>query len=73
MAENGNKGWRGTPLDMGGRLDPYGIQEISLEYDSGDEDVFRPRLSKEFGSYELHQMSAYVESLTASMRKQQRQ
>jgi hypothetical protein len=56
---------------MGERLDPYGIQEISLEYDSGYEDVFRPRLSKEFGSYELHQMSAYVESLTTSMRKQQ--
>lgn len=72
MAEGGNKEWRGTPLDMRERLDPYGIQEVSLEYDSGNEDVFRPRLSKEFGSYELHQMSAYVESLTSSMRKQQR-
>lgn len=62
MTEEGRQ-WRGTPLDMGEKLDPYGIKEISIEYDTGDEDVFRPRLRREFGSYELHQASAYIESI----------
>jgi hypothetical protein len=55
--------WRGTPLDMGEKLDPYGIKELRIEYDTGDEDVFRPRLRREFGSYELQQASAYIESI----------
>jgi hypothetical protein len=55
--------WRGTPLDMGEKLDPYGINELRIEYDTGDEDVFRPRLRREFGSYELQQASAYIESI----------
>lgn len=61
MKEDGS--WRGTPLDMGENLDSYGIKELSIEYDTGDEDVFRPRLRREFGSYELHQMAAYIESI----------
>jgi hypothetical protein len=55
--------WRGTPLDRGEKLDPYGIKELRIEYDTGDEDVFRPRLRREFGSYELQQASAYIESI----------
>lgn len=58
-----SRSWQGTPLDMGENLDPYGIQELRIEYDTGDEDVFRPRLRREFGSYELHQTSAYIESI----------
>lgn len=50
-------------MDMGENLDSYGIKELSIEYDTGDEDVFRPRLRREFGSYELHQMAAYIESI----------
>lgn len=62
MAEE-ERQWRGTPLDMGEKLDPYGIKELRIEYDTGDEDVFRPRLRREFGSYELQQASAYIESI----------
>lgn len=62
MTEEARK-WQGTPLDMGEKLDPYGIQELCIEYDTGDEDIFRPRLRREFGSYELHQASAYIESI----------
>lgn len=62
MTEKGRQ-WQGTPLDMGERMDPYGIKELIIEYDTGDEDVFRPRLRQEFGSYELHQTSAYIESI----------
>ena len=58
-----SRNWRGTPLDMGENLDAYGILELSIEYETGDEDVFRPRLRREFGSYELQQMSAYIESI----------
>lgn len=62
MAEE-ERQWRGTPLDMGEKLDPYGIKELRIEYDTGDEDVFRPRLRREFGSYELQQASAYIEAM----------
>lgn len=58
-----SRNWQGTPLDMGENLDPYGIKELCIQYDTGDEDIFRPRLRREFGSYELQQVAAYVEHM----------
>lgn len=55
--------WQGTPLDMGENLDPNGVKELCIEYDTGDEGIFRPRLRQEFGSYELYQISAYIDSI----------
>lgn len=72
MTDTYRKTWEGSALDMGDRMDPYGIKSVTLEYDSGDKDVFRPRLREEFGSYELHQLAAYLETISGSMRKQQR-
>ncbi len=70
MAERDRATWRGSALDIGDRLDPYAIKNVSLEYDSGDKDVFRPRLREEYGSYELHQLAAYLETVAGHMRKQ---
>lgn len=70
MTQEASRNWQGTPLDMGEKLDPHGIQELRIEYDSGDEDVFRPKLRKEFGSYELHQMSAYIQSMVPRMSRE---
>jgi hypothetical protein len=55
-----------------GGMDPDGIKEIVIEFGSGDEDVFRPRRREEFGSYELHMMAAYLDSIAHSVRKGQR-
>jgi hypothetical protein len=70
--EGRDREWRGSPLDIaGGGLDPYGIREIVIEYDNGDHDTFRPLQREEFGSYELHMMGAYIDSITHSVRKGQ--
>ena len=53
-------------------MDPDGIKEIVIEFGSGDEDVFQPRRREEFGSYELHMMAAYLDSIAHSVRKGQR-
>ena len=53
-------------------MDAYGIKEVVLEFDNGDEDVFRPRMREEFGSYELHMMAAYLDSIAHSIRKGQK-
>ena len=72
MEEN-ERQWRGSPLDMAGNtVDAYGIKEVVLEYDNGDEDAFRPRMREEFGSYELHMMAAYLDSIAHSIRKGQK-
>lgn len=45
MAEESvNKQWRGTPLEMDRGMDPYGIKEIVLEFDTGEEEIMRPKL-----------------------------
>ncbi len=67
-----DRNWRGSPLDMGSGLDPYGVEEIVIEFDNGDEDVFRPKLRDEFASYELHEMAAYLDSVAHSIRKGQK-
>ena len=71
--EENDRHWRGSPLDMGGStIDAYGIKEIVIELDDGDQEVFRPKLREEFESYELHQMAAYLDSIAHSIRKGQR-
>lgn len=70
--EGRDREWRGSPLDMAGGIDPNGIREIVIEFDNGDHDNFRPRLREEFKAYELHMMSAYLDSIAHSVRQAQR-
>jgi hypothetical protein len=71
--EERDRNWRGSPLDIADAgMDPYGIREIVIEFDSGDEDVFRPLRREEFGSYELHMMATYLDSIAHSVRKGQK-
>lgn len=60
--------WEGSPLQMGSGLDPYGIKEIVIEFDTGDEEVLVPRIRDEYGSYELNQASTYLGSLSNQLR-----
>ena len=70
VLEGTDKQWRGSPLDVAeSSMDPYGIKEIVIEFDNGDEDVFTPKLREEFESYELHQMTVYIDSIAHSLRK----
>ena len=64
--------WRGSPLDMAGGMDPYGIREIVIEFENGDQDVFWPRLRGEFESYDLNMMGVYLDSIAHSVRNAQR-
>jgi hypothetical protein len=56
----GTEQWRGTPLEMEEGMDPYGIKEIVLEFDTGEEEIMRPKQREEFGSYELHEAAHYL-------------
>ncbi len=56
--------WQGSPLQMWRGIDPYGIQEIVLEFDTGDEEILKPQMRDEFRSYELHQAATYLDSLS---------
>ena len=68
--EETDRHWRGSPLDMSeSTMDPSGIKEVVIEFDNDDEDVLRPKQRDEFGSYELHQLAAYLDSLAHSIRK----
>jgi hypothetical protein len=58
--ESDNRSWRGSPLEMEQGMDPYGIKEIVLEFDTGEEEIMRPKLRDEFGSYELHEAAHYL-------------
>jgi hypothetical protein len=60
--------WRGSPLDAGG-IDPYGIKEIIVEYDTGDEEILKPRLRDEYGAYELQQAAVYLGTLAGELRR----
>lgn len=64
--------WTGTPLDLRGDMNPRGVEEVTVEFDNGDADVFRPRQREEFASYELHQMAAYIDAMAHSIRKGQK-
>ncbi len=68
--EGTNKEWRGSPLDVADTgVDPKGILEVVIELENGDSDVFRPRRRDEFGSYELHMMAVYLDTVAADARK----
>jgi hypothetical protein len=70
MVEGTDKQWRGSPLDVSDSgMDAYGIKEIVIEFDNGDEDVFTPKQREEFESYELHQMAVYIDAMAHSIRK----
>jgi hypothetical protein len=70
MMEGRDREWRGSPLDVSeSTMDPYGIREVVIEFDNGDEDILRPKQRDEFESYELHQLAAHVDSLAHSIRK----
>jgi hypothetical protein len=61
MAEqSSNRQWRGSPLEMEQGMDPYGIKEIIFEFDTGEEEVMRPKVREEFGSYELYEAATYL-------------
>ena len=68
---NDRTAWQGSVWDLGD-LDPYGVREVVIEFDNGGTDTFRPRLREEFYSYELQQMSTYLETIAHSLRKGQR-
>lgn len=68
MERTDDRTWQGSPLEMGDGIDPYGIREVVIEFDNGDTDTFRARHREEFGSYELHQMSKYVETVAGDVR-----
>ncbi len=68
--EDANNEWRGSPLDISDAgMDPTGIKEIVIEFDNGDSDVFRPRVRDAFGSYELHMMSTYLDTVAHDARQ----
>ena len=68
--EGRDRHWRGSPLDVSeSTMDSYGIKEVVIEFDNDDEDILRPKRRDEFGSYELHQLAAYLDSLAHSIRK----
>ncbi len=54
--------WEGTPLQMAAlsELHPYGIKEIVIEFDTGDEEILKPQMSEEFGPYELWEAANYI-------------
>lgn len=60
--------WQGSPLQMWSGMDPYGIAEIALQFDTGDEEVLKPRMRDEFGAYELIQAATYLDSLSHQLR-----
>ena len=67
-AERTENEWEGSPLQMWRGLDPNGITEIVLQFDTGDEEILRARLRDEFQSYELVQAATYLDSLSNKLR-----
>ncbi len=57
---------------MGSEIDPYGIREVVIQFENGDTDTFRPKQRDEYQSYELHQVAAYLASMSHSIRKGQK-
>lgn len=67
--EDTDKVVRGTPLELRGEMDPRGIREVVIEFESGGEDVFKPKQREEFGSYELMEMTTYLKEFAHQLRK----
>ena len=63
-----NESWEGSPLQMESGLDPHGIAEIVVEFDTGDEEVIVPKMREEYGSYELMQAATYLDTLSHQLR-----
>lgn len=59
--------WRGSPLQMGSGLDPFGITKIVLRLDTGDEESLTPRIRDRFGSYEISQAATYLDSISSQL------
>ena len=59
--------WRGSPLQMGSGLDPYGIENITLRLDTGDEEILKPRMRDVYGAYELSQAATYIDSISSRL------
>jgi hypothetical protein len=59
----GGEPWRGSPLDMELGMDPYGIKEIVFEFDTGEDEIMRPKQREECGSYELHEAPHYLRAV----------
>jgi hypothetical protein len=71
--DDAERNWRGSPLDVAeSSMDAYGIKEIVIEFDNGDEDVFTPKQREEFESYELYEMAVFIDSMAHSIRKGQK-
>ena len=59
--------WRGSPLQMASGMETYGIKEIIIEFDRGEEEILQSRGRDEFGSYELYQTAAYLETVALDL------
>ena len=71
MSEGPDKeySWEGTLLQMAALsdLDPYGIKEIVIEFDTGDEEILKPQMGEEFGPYELWEAASYITFLSREL------
>ena len=56
----GAEQWRGSPLDMGLGMDPYGKKEIVFAFDPGGEGVMRPQGGEEVGPFEPHEAAPHL-------------
>lgn len=72
VKERSDNEWRGSPLQMGRGMDPYGIKEVVVEFDRGEQEVLQARRRDEFGSYELHQTATYLETVARDLRLSKR-
>jgi hypothetical protein len=63
-----NNDWQGSPLQMWSGIDPYSVQEIVVEFDTGDEEVLKPKVREEFKAYELHQAATYLGTLSHQLK-----
>ncbi len=67
VRERPDNEWRGSPLQVARGMDPYGIKEIIIEFDRGEEEILQSRGRDEFGSYELYQTAAYLETVALDL------
>ena len=74
MAEEARRdgSWEGSPLQMGSGLDPYGIREIVVEFDTGEREMLRPKMGEEYGSDEVMQAATYLDTISQELRVQGR-
>jgi hypothetical protein len=68
--EGRDREWHGSSLDVAeSSMDPYGITEVVIQFDNGDEDILRPKQREAFESYELQQLGTYLDTVAHSIRK----